>query len=378
MADEAPKPLDKGHWTTDPFAVIFTLLLAGALLNGVLTNLQERFGFDPNDPTGSLSARATGELHDGTPLGTPVRVEDDLVVHEAPSGDSRVLGTQLADSRGELIDGPEFDDEGNRWWEVDFLSAPDGWVDDKRLRTPRADQLLGPRAALGSAVRTVADSDLFQDPGGAIRGVVSRGVMGTLIGGPFSLGNIRWWQVEFENGLTGWVRESVLERVAGEGFFSFFASLRFWFITISLIVSALLITGIVIIGLRLNRVRTEEMLDIWSALPQGGDSTERNYKWEHVLELVNSERPSEWRQAIIEADIILDEMVTKMGYRGDSLGEKLKSIEPSDFLTLNAAWEAHKVRNKIAHEGSDFILTQREARRVIGLYEEVFREFYYV
>lgn len=97
-----------------------------------------------------------------------------------------------------------------------------------------------------------------------------------------------------------------------------------------------------------------------------------------VLEHGNSTRESDWRLAILEADVLLDEMVTGMGYHGDSLGEKLKAIEKSDFLTLDKAWEAHAVRNKIAHEGAAFTLTEREAKRVIALYEEVFKEFRYV
>src|SRR3990167_5557173 len=84
------------------------------------------------------------------------------------------------------------------------------------------------------------------------------------------------------------------------------------------------------------------------------------------------------RLAVLEADVLLDEMVTHMGYHGDSLGERLRSVEKSDFVTLDKAWEAHAVRNKIAHEGSAFPLANREAKRVIGLYEEVFREFHYI
>jgi hypothetical protein len=56
----------------------------------------------------------------------------------------------------------------------------------------------------------------------------------------------------------------------------------------------------------------------------------------------------------------------------------MKSIEKSDFNSIDMAWEAHKIRNSIAHEGSDFLLNQREAKRVIGLYEIVFREFRYI
>ncbi len=108
------------------------------------------------------------------------------------------------------------------------------------------------------------------------------------------------------------------------------------------------------------------------------DKEKKNDKWEKILEHIASENPNDWRLAIIEADIILDEMVKSMGYQGESLGERLKRVEQSDFNSIEAAWEAHKVRNRIAHSGSDFVLTQREARRIISLYEQVFREFEYL
>ena len=80
----------------------------------------------------------------------------------------------------------------------------------------------------------------------------------------------------------------------------------------------------------------------------------------------------------MEADIMLEEMLNKMGYKGNGIGEMLKQIEESDFITLNKAWEAHKVRNNIAHRGGDQVLSKDEAERVVGLYKKVFEEFYYI
>jgi len=59
------------------------------------------------------------------------------------------------------------------------------------------------------------------------------------------------------------------------------------------------------------------------------------------------------------------------------LGDKMKKIDRSDFLTLDDAWEAHKVRNRIAHEPG-FEISQHEARRVIGLFKKVFDEFDFI
>ncbi|MEK7515888.1 MAG: hypothetical protein AAB555_03145, partial [Patescibacteria group bacterium] len=76
----------------------------------------------------------------------------------------------------------------------------------------------------------------------------------------------------------------------------------------------------------------------------------------------------------IEADIMLEDVLARNGYVGDGVGEKLKAVELSDLNTLNDAWEAHKVRNQIAHEGSAFNLSEDLALRTISRYGAVFRE----
>lgn len=100
-----------------------------------------------------------------------------------------------------------------------------------------------------------------------------------------------------------------------------------------------------------------------------------NQKWKLVEDHINSDDASKWRLAILEADIMLNELLDSMQIHGEGVGEKLKNIEPSDFDHLQDAWEAHKIRNAIAHEGSDFLITEKEARRVLRLYEAVFKEF---
>ncbi|MEA2112530.1 MAG: hypothetical protein U9P50_00985 [Patescibacteria group bacterium] len=104
----------------------------------------------------------------------------------------------------------------------------------------------------------------------------------------------------------------------------------------------------------------------------------KNERWERILNYMESESQSEWKLAILDADVILEKMLIKSGYHGEGVGEKLKGIERSDFLTLDKAWEAHKIRNSIAHGGSDIILTKRTAKKAIDLYRQVFEEFEYI
>ena len=101
-------------------------------------------------------------------------------------------------------------------------------------------------------------------------------------------------------------------------------------------------------------------------------------RWDTVKKHISSENQNDWRQAIMEADIILDDLLKKLGYRGDSIGDRLKRVSKGDFKTLQQAWDAHLVRNEIAHEGSSVELNHIEAKRVIGLYRQVFEEFYHI
>jgi hypothetical protein len=99
-----------------------------------------------------------------------------------------------------------------------------------------------------------------------------------------------------------------------------------------------------------------------------------NPTWNAIRAKLLSDIPSDWRLGIIEADIYLDRTLREKGWLGDTVADKLKNANQNDFPSLNLAWEAHKVRNRIAHEGADYTLTQPEARRVLSYFEIVFRD----
>ncbi|MEK7662236.1 MAG: hypothetical protein AAB355_01915 [Patescibacteria group bacterium] len=158
-------------------------------------------------------------------------------------------------------------------------------------------------------------------------------------------------------------------------------SIQSFFYTLKIFLSLASVFFIIIIVyslVRIYEIRRAEKKALESAAPFESEPTPQNDRWQVVLDHVNSANPAEWRLAILEADNMLDEMVRRMGYQGKDLGERLKTVEPSDFSNIQSAWEAHKVRNKIAHEGSEFFLSQHEARRIVGLYEDVFKEFKFI
>lgn len=148
-----------------------------------------------------------------------------------------------------------------------------------------------------------------------------------------------------------------------------------WVIFVGYIIAILALIVIIYAIIRLFelRKREDEYYGKLLIAPDGKEGI--NPRWHRIEELRASTQPNDWRTAIMEADIMLDDMLSKQGYEGVGVGEKLKAVEPSDFNTLNDAWEAHKVRNQIAHQGTDFELTDTLARRTLAKYEAVFREF---
>jgi len=108
------------------------------------------------------------------------------------------------------------------------------------------------------------------------------------------------------------------------------------------------------------------------------ESVSKNEHWIKTIHYLFSEHPNDWKLAVIEADTMLDVLLGELGFKGESLGEKLKSATQDKFKDLTVAWEVHNIRNKIAHEGADFELSHHEAKRVIAIYEQIFRNFGFI
>ncbi len=150
-------------------------------------------------------------------------------------------------------------------------------------------------------------------------------------------------------------------------------------IGLSFLLGAVFLFGFIYASIRFNQLaeiemeRVKQQEELWQQLYGSGAS--KDSRMADIEQHIASDRPNDWKLAIIEADIILGQILDKAGYAGASIGEQLKSASSHAFKTIDDAWEAHKVRNQIAHEGSDFVLTQKLARETIPRYKRVFAEF---
>lgn len=165
-------------------------------------------------------------------------------------------------------------------------------------------------------------------------------------------------------------------------FFSFLYQGRlgeviFWLRLISGVITSALVAAIVVIAIKFRQ------MNMYSPARRTAPAAFLPAKeivaqpWVEVLRKIQSSNPSDWNLAVIQADSIFDAVAKDMGLPGETLGDRLKSLDPSKLNSLNDVWEAHKIRNRIAHE-TERILTHDEAMRVVGLFEKALRELAYL
>ena len=166
---------------------------------------------------------------------------------------------------------------------------------------------------------------------------------------------------------TGWTPETV---------FDLWGPLFPGAIVFSLILGA----GIVYCTIRILQIRRIEHANFHkhAHTVEAEDVPRTHLRWNRIMEHVNTDDEHQWRLAILEADIMLNELLDVQGYKGETMAEKMKQVNRANFNSIDDAWEAHKVRNRVAHEGSEHQLTEREKNRVIGLYARIFREFGFI
>lgn len=129
----------------------------------------------------------------------------------------------------------------------------------------------------------------------------------------------------------------------------------------------------------INFIRTGKLLRVKSDLinsilpPESAKESPIGSKWEEIQIHLNSAKEAEWKFAVIEADSLVDGVLKASGYPGDTMGDRLKNIDKSQMVTLDGLWEAHKIRNHLAHD-VNYFLRYGEAKRAVHLYEKTLKE----
>ena len=101
-------------------------------------------------------------------------------------------------------------------------------------------------------------------------------------------------------------------------------------------------------------------------------SKKRVKVWTEVKKRLEGGQESEYKLAILEADGMLDDVLKKMGYIGDTLDERLDKLNSEIIPNLEQLKEARRTRDDILHD-PDFRLNQERSQKVIETYEQALK-----
>jgi len=105
-------------------------------------------------------------------------------------------------------------------------------------------------------------------------------------------------------------------------------------------------------------------------LPKRLKATHYTRKWRDIQKLCADK--TNWPQAILLSDLLLDEVLRKKRKEGRSMGERLVSAQKV-FTENEMVWKAHKLANHIRQHNSDK-LKESDVKNALVAYRQALRD----
>lgn len=96
-------------------------------------------------------------------------------------------------------------------------------------------------------------------------------------------------------------------------------------------------------------------------------------KWQAARKRLESPNPADWKLAVIEAENLTEEVLARMGFGGESFGDKIKKLTREQVPGLDDLMASHQTRNDIVHD-PDFRISLDDAKNTISGYERALKE----
>ena len=90
-------------------------------------------------------------------------------------------------------------------------------------------------------------------------------------------------------------------------------------------------------------------------------------KWLSIEQSLARDNEASYQLAVLNADKLLDHALREKGFKGQTMGDRLKAAKDS-LPHRNDIWTAHKLRNQLAHE-PDFKVDYNQARKALAVFK---------
>lgn len=95
-------------------------------------------------------------------------------------------------------------------------------------------------------------------------------------------------------------------------------------------------------------------------------------RWLAIEQSLTRDQPASSHMAILNADKLVDQALKERGFGGQTMGERMKTAK-SIWSNRNAIWEAHKLRNQVAHE-PDANISYESARTALAGFKQALKD----
>ena len=164
----------------------------------------------------------------------------------------------------------------------------------------------------------------------------------------------------------------VLEFLAEAYYSPFFTVIKFFLVIYITVLLVDIILLLILRGVGADVRTAIKGMDI-PAVPKSKASKE----WQGIKKRLENENISQYKAAILEADRIADDILSKIGYKGKNMAERLKQVKSGQLENVEDLKDAHKVRNRIIYE-KDFTIDKKTAENIIKIYEDLLKDLDYI
>ncbi len=95
--------------------------------------------------------------------------------------------------------------------------------------------------------------------------------------------------------------------------------------------------------------------------------------WADIVKRANTGAPENIRWSIMEADALVDMVIKERGVAGETMADRLANFRREDYKTVDKVWDAHRLRNEIAHTPG-FKVSTKHAEKALFAYRDFLKE----
>jgi len=96
-------------------------------------------------------------------------------------------------------------------------------------------------------------------------------------------------------------------------------------------------------------------------------------RWNAIVEGVKRGTPEAWKNAVIDADKLVDDALQGLGLPGAHTADRLSQIRPGELASLDRVLRAHRLRNNLVHTPG-FAVTPDEAKKALLDFQAFLKE----